>query len=62
MNRQDLSSESPAPSTGQRLRLHVEVRGAVQGVGFRPFVYRLANELTLFRLGQQFAAGRRPRG
>ena len=28
-------------------RLHVVARGAVQGVGFRPFVYRLATELHL---------------
>ena len=29
------------------IRLHIAVRGAVQGVGFRPFIYRLANELNL---------------
>lgn len=28
-------------------RLRIIVRGAVQGVGFRPFIYRLATELTL---------------
>ena len=28
-------------------RLRVAVRGAVQGVGFRPFVYRLATQMHL---------------
>ena len=25
----------------------IEIKGLVQGVGFRPFIYRLANELKL---------------
>lgn len=28
-------------------RLYITVRGAVQGVGFRPFIYRLATEMAL---------------
>ena len=28
-------------------RLHIQIHGAVQGVGFRPFVYRLATEMHL---------------
>ena len=28
-------------------RLKITIRGAVQGVGFRPFVFRLASELQL---------------
>ena len=30
-----------------RARLHIEVKGIVQGVGFRPFVYRLARNCHL---------------
>ncbi|HYG98698.1 MAG TPA: carbamoyltransferase HypF [Terriglobales bacterium] len=38
-------SQPEAVSTDRRLR--VVIRGAVQGVGFRPFVYRLAAEMGL---------------
>lgn len=34
-------------NSNQSQRLRVTVHGAVQGVGFRPFVYRLATELEL---------------
>ncbi len=34
-------------TVGEHTRMRVVIRGAVQGVGFRPFVYRLANELQL---------------
>jgi hydrogenase maturation protein HypF len=41
--------EIPAGSTSTRgiKRLRLAIRGAVQGVGFRPFIFRLASELNL---------------
>jgi hydrogenase maturation protein HypF len=33
--------------TAEHLRLRIVIHGAVQGVGFRPFVYRLAAEMRL---------------
>mgnify|MGYP000930388083 CR=1 FL=1 len=35
------------PGGGHAVRREVTVRGIVQGVGFRPFVYALASELSL---------------
>ncbi|MBV8273778.1 MAG: carbamoyltransferase HypF [Verrucomicrobia bacterium] len=43
-----LFSKIPEPKDPpESLRLKITVHGAVQGVGFRPFVYRLATELRL---------------
>lgn len=42
-----LLAESPPAPAGTTHRLRIEIHGAVQGVGFRPFVYRLASELQL---------------
>jgi len=39
------------------IRAHVAIRGAVQGVGFRPFVFRLARELELQGWVNNSAAG-----
>jgi hydrogenase maturation protein HypF len=36
-----------AVSQSDKQRLRLTLRGAVQGVGFRPFVYRLATEMSL---------------
>lgn len=36
-----------APDRKQTMRLRISIRGAVQGVGFRPFIYRLATEARL---------------
>ena len=38
---------APAPGRERRARLGIRVRGTVQGVGFRPWVYRLARSRDL---------------
>jgi len=42
------NSEKSGFNTAQEIkRLHITLSGAVQGVGFRPFIYRLATNLKL---------------
>lgn len=51
-----MTPTSPLLSRAQSQRLHLEVQGMVQGIGFRPFVYRLATALALtgwIRNGEQ---------
>ncbi|MCW3063208.1 MAG: hypF, partial [Solirubrobacterales bacterium] len=44
----DLTPAAPLRAvSGDRRRIRARVEGTVQGVGFRPFVYRLAGELGL---------------
>jgi hydrogenase maturation protein HypF len=49
-----LAPLTPPPST---VRWRIEVQGVVQGVGFRPFIYRLAAELGLDGWVRNDAAG-----
>ena len=37
----------PVTAVASTQRLRITLRGAVQGVGFRPFIYRLATEMSL---------------
>ena len=49
-------------SVATRRRVRARVQGTVQGVGFRPYVYRLAGELELDRLRAQRLPRRAARG
>jgi len=46
----------PSPP-GTRCRLCIGVRGLVQGIGFRPFIYRLATDMQLTGFVQNSSAG-----
>ena len=47
----------PAHELEPQRRMRIQVRGVVQGVGFRPFVYNLAHELGLTGYGSELVRG-----
>ncbi|MFH2036619.1 MAG: carbamoyltransferase HypF [Candidatus Zixiibacteriota bacterium] len=47
MKDESLHSFAGEEKASHRQRLCIVIRGAVQGIGFRPFIYRLAKELNL---------------
>ena len=53
-----IAQPSAKTSATQAQRLSVTIRGAVQGVGFRPFLFRLAEELGLTGWVNNSAQGR----
>ena len=57
MNDKNTNITNIGESTAGIKRLEIRVKGAVQGVGFRPFVYRLAHDLGLAGSVNNSAAG-----
>jgi len=51
------SERKPESATGAHQRRHITVEGIVQGVGFRPFVHRLAQDLGLVGRAHNFTGG-----
>lgn len=47
MNKTYLEIKKLPSNNPPKNRLHIIIQGAVQGVGFRPFIYRLATEMQL---------------
>jgi hydrogenase maturation protein HypF len=52
-----IASATDSLSTSASTRLRLMIRGAVQGVGFRPYVHRLAESLDLSGFVRNIAAG-----
>ena len=52
-----MSHSDETPVNVRTIRERLEVRGVVQGVGFRPFVFSVANELGLMGYAQNHSKG-----
>ena len=52
-----MSHSDDTPANARTIRERLEVRGVVQGVGFRPFVFSVANELNLMGYAQNHSKG-----